>query len=123
MNWPRSCLVAVSFFLLAAPVTLVVLSALPPHAAPQPPASEIVLGNDPAQSKVHWTLRSTVHTVHGLFAFKKGNLHLDTSTGKASGEIVVDATSGNRGNDSLDQKMHKEVLDSVQYADNLFLPD
>src|SRR6266404_695473 len=123
MNWSRSRLVAVFYVLVAVPVTLMVLSALPQHAAPQAAASEIVLGIDPAQSKVHWTLESTVHTVHGSFAFKKGTLQLDTSTGKARGEIVVDATSGNSGNDSRDKKMHKEVLESGQYADIVFRPD
>src|SRR5437016_164733 len=123
MNWSRSRLVAVFYFLLAAPLTLVVLSALPQHALPEPPASEIVIRLDPAQSKVHWTLESTVHTVHGSFAFKKGNLLLDISTGKASGEIVVDATSGNSGNDSRDKKMHKEVLESGRYAEIVFRPD
>ncbi len=92
MHWSRSRLAAVLYLLVVAPVTLAVLSALPQHAAPQPPASEIVLGIDPAQSNVHWTLGSTVHTVHGSFAFKKGTLRLDTSTGKARGEIIVDAT-------------------------------
>src|SRR6266481_5434665 len=92
MNWSRSRLAAVFYVLVAVPVTLMVLSALPQHAAPQAAASEIVLGIDPAQSKVHWTLESTVHTVHGSFAFKKGTLQLDTSTGKARGEIIVDAT-------------------------------
>ncbi len=123
MNWSRSRLAAVFYFLIAAPLTIVVLSALPQHAAPQPPASEIVLGIDPAQSKVHWTLGSTVHTVHGSFAFKNGNLQLDTSTGKASGEIVVDAASGNSGNDGRDKKMHKEVLESGRYAEVIFRPD
>jgi polyisoprenoid-binding protein YceI len=123
MNWSRSRLAAVFYFLVAAPVTLMVLSALPQHAAPQPPASEIVLGIDPAKSKVHWTLGSTVHTVHGSFAFKKGTLQLDTSTGKARGEIIVDATSGNSGNDSRDKKMHKEVLESARYAEFIFRPD
>jgi polyisoprenoid-binding protein YceI len=123
MNWSRSRLAAVFYFLVAAPATLAVLSALPQHAAPQPPASEIVLRLDPAQSMVHWTLGSTVHTVHGSFSFKKGTLQLDTSTGKASGEIIVDATSGNSGNDSRDKKMHKEVLDSGQYAQVVFRPD
>ena len=123
MNWSRSRLVAVFYFLVAAPVTLVVLSALPQHAAPQPPANEIVLGIDPVQSKVHWTLESTVHTVHGSFAFKKGILQLNTSTGKTSGEIVVDAASGNSGNDSRDKKMHKEVLESARYAEVIFRPD
>ncbi len=123
MNWSRRRLATVFYFLVVAPVTLVVLSALPQHAAPQTPASEIVLGIDPSQSKVHWTLGSTVHTVHGSFAFKKGNLQLDTSTGKASGEIVVDATSGNSGNDGRDKKMHKEVLESLRYAEVIFRPD
>src|SRR5256714_14744740 len=122
MNVFRSRLAAVFYFLVAAPVTLLVLSALPQHAAPQPPG-EIVLGLDPAQSKVHWALGSTVHTVHGSFAFKKGTLRLDTSTGKARGEIIVDATSGNSGNDSRDKKMHKEVLESARYAEVIFRPD
>jgi polyisoprenoid-binding protein YceI len=126
MNWPRSRLAAVFYVLVAVPVTpvtLVVLSALPQHAAPHPPPSEIVLGVDPAQSKVHWALGSTVHTVHGSFAFKKGNLRLDTSTGKASGEIIVDATSANSGNDSRDRKMHQEVLESARYAEVIFRPN
>ena len=123
MNWSRSRLASVFYVLVVASVTLAVLSALPQHAAPQPAASEIVLGIDPAQSNVHWTLGSTVHTVHGSFAFKKGTLRLDTSTGKARGEIIVDATSGNSGNDSRDKKMHKEVLESARYAEVIFRPD
>src|SRR2546429_162791 len=123
MNWSRDRLATAFYFLVTAPVTLAVLSALPQHAAPQPSASEIVLGIDPAKSKVYWTLGSTVHTVHGSFAFKKGNLRLDTSTGKASGEIIVDAASGNSGNDSRDRKMHKEVLESARYAEVIFRPD
>jgi polyisoprenoid-binding protein YceI len=123
MNWSRGRLATAFYFLVTAPVTLAVLSALPQHAAPQPSASEIVLGIDPAKSKVYWTLGSTVHTVHGSFAFKKGNLRLDTSTGKASGEIIVDAASGNSGNDSRDRKMHKEVLESARYAEVIFRPD
>jgi polyisoprenoid-binding protein YceI len=123
MNWSRSRLAVVFYVLVVAPVTLAVLSALPQHAAPQPPASEIVLGIDPTQSNVHWTLGSTVHTVHGSFAFKKGTLRLDTSTGRARGEIIVDATSGNSGNDSRDKKMHKEVLESARYAEVIFRPD
>jgi polyisoprenoid-binding protein YceI len=123
MNWSRNRLTAFFYFLVAAPVTMVVLSALPQHAAPQSPASEIVLGLDPAQSKVHWTLGTTLHTVHGTFAFKSGKLHLDPATGKAGGEIVVFATSGDSGDDSRDKKMHKEVLESGQYPDVIFRPD
>jgi len=123
MNRSRRRLATVFCLLVAAPLTLVALSALPQHAAPQPPPREIVLEIDPAQSKVHWTLGSSLHTVHGSFAFKKGTLQLDTSTGKASGEIVVDATSGNSGNDSRDKKMHREVLESGRYAEVIFRPE
>src|SRR6266851_4905606 len=86
MNWSRTRFGRVFYFLIAVPLTLAVLSALPQHAAPPPPVSEITFGVDPALSKVQWTLESTVHTVHGSFAFKKGSLQVDMSTGKASGE-------------------------------------
>jgi polyisoprenoid-binding protein YceI len=122
-HWSQSRLTAFFYFLVAAPVMVVVFSALPQHAAPQSPASEIVLGLDPAQSKVQWTLGTTFHTVHGTFAFKNGKLHINPATGKAGGEIVVFATSGDSGDDSRDKKMHKEVLESGQYPDIIFRPD
>src|SRR5260370_3509526 len=123
MHWSRSRLAKVFYFLVAAPLALVVLSALPQHAAPQLPASGFVLGIDPAQSKVHWSLGTSLHTVHGTFAFKNGTFHVDPATGKASGEIVVYATSGESGNDGRDKKMHKEVLASGQYPNIIFRPD
>jgi polyisoprenoid-binding protein YceI len=123
MHLYRSRIAAVLYFLIAAPFALLVLSALPQHAAPQPPAGEIVLGLDPDQSKIHWALGTTLHTVHGTFSFKNGTLHLDPASGKASGEIVVHATSGASGNDSRDKKMHKEVLESGRYAEIVFRPD
>jgi len=91
-----------------------------PH--PWPPPAKLSSSSTPAQSKVHWTLESTVHTVHGSFAFKKGSSS-GYSTGKASGEIIVDATSGNSGNDGRDKKMHKDVLESVKYTEVIFRPD
>lgn len=102
---------------------LLALSALPQHAAPQTLGRELVLALDPAQSRMHWSLGSTVHTVHGTFALKKGSFQLEPGSGKASGQIVVDATSGNSGNDSRDKKMHKEVLDSAHYGEVVFRPD
>jgi polyisoprenoid-binding protein YceI len=119
----RNRLKRVFYFFVTAPVVFAVLSALPQHAAPPPPTNEIVLGVDPAQSKVHWTLGTTLHIVHGTFAFKNGTFRLDPATGKAAGEIVVYATSGDSGNDSRDKKMHKDVLESAQYQDVIFRPD
>jgi hypothetical protein len=50
-------------------------------------------------------------------------LSVDPATGKTSGEIVVDATSGESGNDSRDRRMHKEILESSQYSEVVFRPD
>ena len=85
-------------------------------------SSELSLVVDPDQSKVHWTVDSTLHAVHGTFALKGGTLHFDLDTGKAAGEIIVLATSGDSGNSSRDEKMHKVVLESAKYPDTLFRP-
>src|SRR3974377_1418529 len=81
--------------------TAVVLSALtapPRQQANSPTPKEVVLVLDPTQCKVHYTVDSTLHLVHGTFNLKSGNVHLDPGSGKASGEIVVFATSGDSGN-------------------------
>jgi polyisoprenoid-binding protein YceI len=98
-------------------------------AAPQPqpqatpaPVSEIVLTLDPAQSTVHWTVDSTLHMVHGTFVLKSGTVHFDPETGKAGGEIVVAATSGESGSSSRDARMHKEILETPKYPDVIFRP-
>ena len=101
------------------------LSAAAPLPQPQPtPAavSEIVLTLEPAQSTVHWTVDSSLHTVHGTFALKSGTVHLDPETGKAGGEIVVDATSGESGSNSRDARMHKEILETPKYPEVIFRP-
>lgn len=105
----------------------VLLSAAAAHRPPQVPTAvstkEIVLTIDPAQSTVHYTVSSSLHTVHGTFAVKRGTLRLDPATSKAGGEIVVDAVSGESGSDSRDKKMHKEVLESNKFTDIIFRPD
>ncbi len=123
MKLPRAQLASMFYLPGAAVAALLVLSALPQHAAPRIQPGGLVFRLDPAQSKLHWTLGSTFHTVHGTFAMKKGTLQLDPATGKASGEIVVDAASGNSGNESRDKKMHKEVLESGRYTEVVFRPD
>jgi hypothetical protein len=92
-----------------------------PHAAHD--SDQFVLRVDSAQSSIHWTVDSSLHTVHGTFRVKRGSVTIDPATGKASGEIVVDATSGESGNDSRDKKMHKEVLESGKYAEIIFRLD
>jgi polyisoprenoid-binding protein YceI len=85
--------------------------------------AEIALSVDPAASKVHWTLDTSLHTVHGTFTLKRGTLRIDTAVGKAGGEIVADALSGESGNSSRDKKMHNEVLESPRYGEIVFRAD
>lgn len=77
----------------------------------------------PAKTEIKWSLGGTLHTVHGTFRLKRGSIHFDPATGKAGGEIVVDATSGESGNGSRDKKMHKEVLESQRFPEVVFVPD
>ena len=93
--------------------------------AAEPPsrAQELLLQLDPAQSSADIILAANLHTVHGSFFLKHGAVHFDPATGKASGEIVFDATSGKTGNDSRDNKMHKDVIQSERYPDIVFHPD
>lgn len=104
-------------------VALPALIALPQHAALQSAPNSLVFTIDPTQSSVHWTLGSSLHTVHGTFALKRGSVQIDPATGKASGEIVVDAASGKSGNDGRDKKMHNEVLESGRFGEIVFRPD
>jgi polyisoprenoid-binding protein YceI len=106
-------------------VMAVLLSAAP---APQPPqaaqaaAHEIALTLDPAQTRLHFSVDSTLHMVHGTFAVKSGSLQFDPQTGKVSGSIVVNAVSGETGNNSRDQRMHKEILETWKFAEATFRP-
>ena len=86
-------------------------------------ASDITLGIDAAKSTVRYSVESTVHTVHGTFAVKEGSaVHFNPATGKAGGEVAVYATSGDSGNSSRDQRMHKEILETQKYPDFVFRP-
>ncbi len=100
-------------------------AAAPPRQTVAPaaiPTPEIVLTLDPAQSKAHFMVDSSLHAVHGTFALKSGTVHFDPETGKAGGEIVVYATSGDSGNDKRDARMHKEILETAKYPDAVFHP-
>jgi len=77
----------------------------------------------PENTKIHWTLSDVLHTVHGTFQLKCGDIRFDVATGKASGAVVVDATSGESGNGSRDSRMHKNVLESAKYMEISFAPD
>lgn len=77
---------------------------------------------DPVQTKVNFTVDSTLHTVHGDFHLKRGSIQFDNATGVASGELVVDSASGESGSEGRDKKMHKDILESPKYSDIVFTP-
>lgn len=97
--------------------------ALPQRAGPQARGGVLIFTVDPTQSAVNWTLGTSLHTVHGTFVLKSGNLQVDPSTGTAGGEVIADATSGKSGNDGRDRKMHKDVLESARFGEVTFRPD
>lgn len=78
---------------------------------------------DTNASKVNWTLGDVLHTVHGTFKLKRGDLWFDPATGKAGGILVVDATSGESGSGARDSRMHKNILESAKYPEITFVPD
>jgi polyisoprenoid-binding protein YceI len=91
--------------------------------AVQTSPGEVTLYLDPRQSKLHWTLGSTLHTVHGTFLLKRGAVKFDPASGRANGEFVADAASGESGNESRDKKMHREILESGRYSEVIFRPN
>ena len=91
--------------------------------APTGRAQEVAVQLDPGQTKIEFTLGSTLHTVEGTFKLKSGTIRLDPSTGKMSGSIIVDATSGQSGNEGRDRKMHREILESGKHPEIVFTPN
>jgi polyisoprenoid-binding protein YceI len=85
-------------------------------------AQETAFHLDPAQSTVKFTVGDVLHTVHGTFKVKHGAWQLEAG-GKMSGEIVVDAASGDSGSGMRDRKMNKEVLETARYPEISFRPD
>lgn len=77
----------------------------------------------PAQTQITWTLGDVLHTVHGTFKLKRGELHFDPSAGTAAGQIVVDVTSGESGSGARDRRMHNSVLESAKYPEATFTVD
>jgi len=47
----------------------------------------------------------------------------DPSTGRVSGQVTVDARSGQSGNSSRDGRMHREILETQRYPEIAFRPD
>ena len=97
---------------------LLLLAIQPTHA--QSHSLKVIL--DPAQTEIHWSLSGNVHTTHGTFKLKSGELFFNPETGIAQGEILVDATTGESGNADRDKRMQNEVLESNRYPAIFYHP-
>lgn len=85
-------------------------------------AQQSALELDAARTTIRFTLKTSLHTVHGTFRLKNGKVSFDPVAGKLSGLLVVDATSGQSGNGGRDSKMHREILESQKYPEITFTP-
>jgi polyisoprenoid-binding protein YceI len=100
-------------------IVLAVLCSATSFAQPQ----ALHLQFSPSNTNVTFTLGDVLHTVHGSFQLKQGEVQYDFKNGAVQGELVIDATSGQTGNHSRDRKMHREVLESARYPEITFRPD
>lgn len=114
IHFPRQSSVPFHLVAFAALATLVL--------APASRAQESIVQLDPAQAKIEFSLDGNFHTVHGKFALKSSTIRFDSSSGKISGAIVVDATSGDSGNSGRDKKMNREILESAKFPEIVFTP-
>lgn len=86
------------------------------------PSQELTLQFSPANTNIEFTLGDILHTVHGSFNLKSGEVRYDAA-GTVSGSVVVDAKSGESRNRIRDRRMHREILESERYPEIEFRPD
>lgn len=86
-------------------------------------AKETTLNFVPSHTNINFTLGDVLHTVHGTFQLKSGEVHFVPSSREISGVIVVDSASGESGSTGRDRKMNKEVLESARFPEVTFRPD
>jgi polyisoprenoid-binding protein YceI len=115
MNLIRASVSALRRFMAHGPVLLGLIFLIPSAWA-----QEITFQLDPAQSRVQFTLGATFHEVHGTFQLKGGTLHFNPASGEAGGSLIVDATSGNTGNERRDRRMHRQILEDQKYPEIVF---
>jgi len=84
---------------------------------------ELALQFVPADTHINFTIGDILHTIHGSFRLKRGEVGYALAAATVRGVLVVDATSGQSGNRSRDRKMHREILESNRYPEITFRPD
>ena len=78
-------------------------------------AQPLTINLDPSKTKIEFTLGDVLHTVHGTFKLIFGRLEINPGTRAISGQVIVDATSGESGNATRDGRMRKSILESDRF--------
>ena len=78
-------------------------------------AGEIRVHLPPESTTIGFTLKATMHTVHGTASLDHADFTIDTVSGAASGEAVVVSGSADTDSEKRDKKMHSKVLLSSEH--------
>lgn len=90
--------------------------------APLLSAQTATIDLDRSTTKITFTLADVLHTVRGTFQLKHGRIAFDPTAKTISGEVIVDAASGDSGSGARDRRMNKNVLESQRYSEIRFTP-
>jgi polyisoprenoid-binding protein YceI len=85
-------------------------------------AQPISIDLDPAKTKIEFVIGDVLHTVRGKFKLKSGHIDVNPQTKTISGQIVVDASSGESGSGARDRRMKQSILEADRYPDITFTP-
>jgi len=86
-------------------------------------SSELRFQFSPANTTIKFTVGDILHTVHGSFQLKRGDVEYGLIDETVHGALAADATSGQSGNRSRDRRMHREILETGKYPEIIFRPD
>src|SRR5437016_254648 len=110
MMFKRDFLTVAVVALLAQPVRIA-------NAEPSARVQDDVVQLDPAHTNIDFMLPGYLHTTHGRLTLNGGTIWIDPATGKATGEVVIDATSENSSEDLRDAITKHAVLEVDRYPE------
>ena len=85
-------------------------------------AEQLSVDLDPAKTQVAFTTSDTLHTVNGHFRLREGHFSFDPGINGMSGDIIVDASSGDSGSAARDKRMTRDILQAQYCPEIRFSP-
>ncbi len=85
-------------------------------------AQSVSIHLDPAQTTVAFSA-GTLRHVHGTFQLKGGIFVIDSRTGVADGEILVDAETEKSNDKGIDRRIREKTLETAEYPGIVFHPE